>query len=75
MKILQDIWQIPTLLCLDWTDWIQFMGHQLDWTGLGSMGRGFGLDWILATQSIPYSAPDHPARRPPDHQHSTSIIK
>ena len=46
------------LLCCVWIglDWIQFLGHQLDWTGLGSMGRGFGLDWILPTQSIPYSA-------------------
>ena len=45
------------LLCCVWIglDWIQFLGHQLDWTGLGSMDRGFGLDWILATQSIPYS--------------------
>ena len=31
------------------------MGHQLDWTGLGSVARGFGLDWIVSTQSIPYS--------------------
>ena len=45
------------LLCCVWIglDWIQFLGHQLDWTGLGSMDRGSGLDWILATQSIPYS--------------------
>ena len=45
------------LLCCVWIelDWIPFQGHQLDWTGLGSMDRGFGLDWILATQSIPYS--------------------
>ena len=45
------------LLCCVWIglDWIQFVGDQLDWTGLGSMNRGFGLDWILATQSIPYS--------------------
>ena len=45
------------LLCCVWfgLDWIQFLGHQLDWTGLGSMDRGFGLDRILATQSIPYS--------------------
>ena len=35
-------------------DWIKFLGHQLDWTGLGSMDRGFGLDWILSTQSISY---------------------
>ena len=38
-------------------DWIQILGHQLDWTGLGSVARGFGLDWIVSTQSIPYSAP------------------
>ena len=46
------------LLCCVWIglDWIQFLDHQLDWTGLGSMNRGFELDWILATQSIPYSA-------------------
>ena len=33
------------LLCCVWIglDWIQFVGHQLDWTGLGSMNRGFGL--------------------------------
>ena len=36
-------------------DWIQILGHQLDWTGLGSVDRGFGLDWIVSTQSIPYS--------------------
>ena len=34
-------------------DWIQILGHQLDWTGLGSVARGFGLDWIVSTQSIP----------------------
>ena len=33
------------------------MGHQLDWTGLGSVTRGFGLDWIASTQSISYSDP------------------
>ena len=33
-------------------DWIQILGHQLDWTGLGSVARGFGLDWIVSTQSI-----------------------
>ena len=38
-------------------DWIQILGHQLDWTGLGSVAHGFGLDWIVSTQSIPYS--DH----------------
>ena len=37
-------------------DWIQILDHQLDWTGLGSVARGFGLDWIVSTQSIPYSA-------------------
>ena len=37
-------------------DWIHILGHQLDWTGLGSVARGFGLDWIVSTQSIPYSA-------------------
>ena len=36
-------------------DWIQILGHQLDWTGLGSVAHGFGLDWIVSTQSIPYS--------------------
>ena len=37
-------------------DWIQILVHQLDWTGLGSVARGFGLDWIVSTRSIPYSA-------------------
>ena len=37
-------------------DWIQILDHQLDWTGLGSVARGFGLDWIVSIQSIPYSA-------------------
>ena len=41
-------------------DWIHILGHQLDWTGLGSVARGFGLDWIVLTRSIPYSG-----RRPP----------
>ena len=36
-------------------DWIQIMCHQLDWTGLGSVTREFGLDWICSTQSISYS--------------------
>ena len=36
-------------------DWIQIPDHQLDWTGLGSVTRGFGLDWIVSTESIPYS--------------------
>ena len=36
-------------------DWIQILVHQLDWTGLGSVARGFGLDWIVSTRSIPYS--------------------
>ena len=36
-------------------DCIQILGHQLDWTGLGSVARGFGLDWIVSTQSNPYS--------------------
>ena len=38
--------------------WIQLLGHQLHWTGLGSVARGFGLDWIVSTQSISYSATD-----------------
>ena len=42
---------------LDWTR-IQLLGHQLDWTGLGSVARGFGLDWIFSTQSISYSGGD-----------------
>ena len=37
-------------------DWIQLLGHEMDWTGLGSVARGFGLDWIVSTQSISYSA-------------------
>ena len=37
-------------------DWIEILGHQLDWTGLGSVNRGFGLDWIISTRSIPYFA-------------------
>ena len=36
-------------------DWIQILVHQLDWTGLGSVTRGFELDWIVSTRSIPYS--------------------
>ena len=36
-------------------DWIQILGHRLDWTGLGSVARGFGLDWIVSNQSILYS--------------------
>ena len=43
-------------------DWIQRLGHQLDWTGLGSVTRGFGLDWIASTQSISYSGPQAPKR-------------
>ena len=43
-------------------DWIQILDHQLDWTGLGSVARGFGLDRIVPTQSIPYSDGD-PAHR------------
>ena len=45
------------LLCCVWIelDWIQILGHQLDWTGLGSVVRGFGLNWIVSTQSISYS--------------------
>ena len=35
-------------------DWIQILVHQLDWTGLGSVARGFGLDWIVSIRSIPY---------------------
>ena len=35
-------------------DWIRILNHQLDWTGLGSVARGFGMDWIVSTQSIPY---------------------
>ena len=41
-------------------DWIQLLGHQLDWTGLGSVTRGFGLDWIASTQSISYSVQNTP---------------
>ena len=48
-------------------DWIQILGHQLEWTGLGSVARGFGLDWIVSTQSFPcsggntkYSNLEHP---------------
>ena len=40
-------------------DRIQLLGHQLDWTGLGSVTRGFGLDWIASTQSISYSGGKH----------------
>ena len=36
-------------------DWIQILVHQLDWTGLGSVARVFGLGWIVSTRSIPYS--------------------
>ena len=55
MLILQGIGRY--LLCCVRTglDWIQIMGHQLDWTGLGSVAHGFGLDWIVSIQSIPYS--------------------
>ena len=31
----------------------------LDWTGLGSVAREFGLDWIFLTQSISYSMTDY----------------
>ena len=30
--------------------WIRILGHQLDWTGLGSVAHGFGLDWIVSTR-------------------------
>ena len=40
-------------------DWIQILDHQLDWTGLGSVARGFGLDWTVSTQSIPHSGKYH----------------
>ena len=43
-------------------DWIQILDHQLDWTGLGSVARGSGLDWIVSTQSILYSG-YYPLRR------------
>ena len=33
-------------------DWIQLLGHQLDWTGLESVAREFGLDCVFSTQSI-----------------------
>ena len=39
-------------------DWIRLLGHQLDWIGLGSVARGFGLDWTFLTQSISYSVRD-----------------
>ena len=46
-------------------DWIHILGHQLDWTGLGSVAREFGLDWIVSTRTIPYSdvRQSHLARR------------
>ena len=49
------------LLCCVRTglDWIQILGLQLDWTGLGSVAGGFGLDWIVSTQTIPYSGRLH----------------
>ena len=51
MSILQNL-----LCCVRiGLDWIQILVHQLDWTGLGSVARGFGLDWIVSTRSIPYS--------------------
>ena len=44
----------------DWTGFSFWpLGHQMNWTGLGSVARGFGLDWIVSTQSIPYSAANH----------------
>ena len=45
-------------------DRIQLLGHQLDWTGLGSVTRGFGLDWIASTQSISYSGGKHVVNAP-----------
>ena len=48
-------------------DWIHNLGHQLDWTGLGSVARGFGLDWIVSIRSIPYSGSHQPP--PPPHSH------
>ena len=41
-------------------DWIHILGHQLDWTGLGSVARGFGLDWIVSPRSISYSDVGYP---------------
>ena len=49
-------------------DWIKILVHQLDWTGLGSVTRGFGLEWIVSTRSIPYSghkAPGRPVQEAP----------
>ena len=53
MQILQSIWQIPTLLCLDWTGLDSVCGSSagLDWIRINE--SWIGLDWILATQSIP----------------------
>ena len=53
-------------------DWIQLLGHQLDWTGIGSVARGFGLDWIISTQSISYSGPQGTASLPVPKQASDS---
>ena len=56
MSILQGIWcRYPFCYVRIGLDRIQILGHQMDWTGLGSMAAGFGLDWIVSTQSIPYS--------------------
>ena len=45
-------------------DWIHILGHLLDWTGLGSMASGFGLDWIVSTRSIPHSVHDQSFQHP-----------
>ena len=51
-------------------DWIQILVHQLDWTGLGSEARGFGLDWIVLTRSISYSAVSFTC-----HSHRNCLVK
>ena len=58
MLILQGIWYYLLCCVRIGLDWIQILDHQLDWTGLGSVAHGLGLDWIVSTQSIPYSATD-----------------
>ena len=44
-------------------DWIQILGHQLDWTGLGSVARGF--HWTGSFQLNPFHTLLHrPAQLP-----------
>ena len=58
--------------------WIRILGHQLDWTGLGSVAHGFGLDWIVSTRPIPYAdegwAPKARSRSPTSDGKRAQVI-